>query len=132
MAKVSTVVVSHSRQLAEGVIELINQTKQEDVIVLAAGGTEDGEIGTSPDLISEALKKADNPAGTVVLFDLGSALMNTEMALDMLDELEGEVVIADAPIVEGAYVSVVEAGMGKALKEVQESVEKAKKWNKKT
>ncbi|WP_252311528.1 dihydroxyacetone kinase phosphoryl donor subunit DhaM [Sinobaca sp. H24] len=132
MAKVSTVVVSHSRQLAEGVVELINQTKQEDVIVVAAGGTEDGEIGTSPDLISEALKKADSQAGTVVLFDLGSALMNTEMALDMLDELEGEVVIADAPIVEGAYVAVVEAGMGKTLQEVQESVEKAKKWNKKT
>jgi len=65
----------------------------------------------------------------VILFDLGSALINAELALEMLGE-DKAVRIADAPLVEGAYAAVVEAGMGSSLEEVVQSAEKAKNLKK--
>ena len=45
---VALVIVSHSVKLAEGVVELATQMAR-DVQFRAAGGTEDGDIGTSFD-----------------------------------------------------------------------------------
>ncbi|SFQ03119.1 dihydroxyacetone kinase phosphoryl donor subunit DhaM [Salibacterium halotolerans] len=122
MSKTAVIIVSHSEKIAEGINDLVSQTKQPDVHVFAAGGTEDGEIGTSADKIQHALQQADNEAGTLVFYDIGSALMNAELALDMLPDLEGNVEIVNAPVVEGTYVAVVEAGMGKSLEDIAASV----------
>ncbi len=130
MAKVSIVVISHSKQLAEGIVELVSQTKQKDVIVAAAGGTEEEEIGTSVDIITKTINEVYNEAGVLLLFDLGSAFMNAELAAEMLPDMEGSVQIADAPIVEGTYIAAVEAGLGYSLEEVKNAAEKAKTWKK--
>ncbi|MFD2707107.1 dihydroxyacetone kinase phosphoryl donor subunit DhaM [Salibacterium lacus] len=122
MSKPAVIIVSHSGKIADGVYDLAAQTKQPDVEVYAAGGTEDGGIGTSADKIQNALQQADNEAGMLVFYDIGSALMNAELALDMLPDLEGSVEIVNAPIVEGTYVAVVEAGMGKSLEETAAAV----------
>ncbi|WP_026702511.1 dihydroxyacetone kinase phosphoryl donor subunit DhaM [Salibacterium aidingense] len=122
MNKAAVVVISHSAKIAEGIVDLVSQTKQPDVQVFSAGGTEAGEIGTSADKIKAVLEQADGEGGVLVFYDIGSAVMNAELALDMLPDLEGGVEIMDAPIVEGTYVAVVEAGMGKALEEVAEAV----------
>ncbi|MDZ5783844.1 dihydroxyacetone kinase phosphoryl donor subunit DhaM [Marinococcus luteus] len=130
MAKVSIIVISHSKELADGIVDLVSQTKQEDVSIAAAGGTEDGEIGTSVDRITGAVESVTTEEGVLLLFDIGSALMNAELALEMLPELEGRITIADAPLVEGAYIAAVEAGMGKTLEEVKKAAESAKEWKK--
>ena len=75
---VSIVVVSHSAKIADGAIELAAQMAP-DVVFLAAGGTDDGRIGTSLERVLAALEQAGGD-GTVVITDLGSAVMTAESA----------------------------------------------------
>lgn len=118
---VGVVVVSHSKALANGLLELISQA-QPEVKAAAAGGTDDGVLGTSALKIHTQIESANSGDGVVVLFDIGSAKMNADLAIEMLGS-PNNVVIADAPLVEGAYVAVVEAGMGKSVEEVKKAAE---------
>lgn len=112
---VGLVVVSHSARIAEGVVELAGQMAA-DVVIVAAGGTDDGGIGTSFDRVMAALGEADAGDGVVVLCDLGSAVLTAETALDLLDDDARErTAIADAPIVEGAVAAAVAAQAGDPL-----------------
>jgi PTS hybrid protein len=101
---VGLVVVSHSATAAEGIAEVAAEMGG-DTAIEAAGG-DDGEIGTDADRISDGLAAADDGDGVVVLVDLGSAVMNAEVAIEMHD---GEAVIADAPVLEGAVNAAVAA-----------------------
>ncbi|HLR09115.1 MAG TPA: dihydroxyacetone kinase phosphoryl donor subunit DhaM [Bacillota bacterium] len=122
MAYVGIVLISHSPKIAEGVKDLIRQVIT-DVPIETAGGTDDGGIGTSFPKIQTAIERADNGRGVLVFYDIGSAKMNAEMATEMTDA--ERVKLLEAPIVEGAYVAAVEAGMAKAMEEVAEAVNKA-------
>ena len=118
---VGLVVVSHSAKAAEGIVEVAAEMGG-DTAIEAAGG-DDGEIGTDVDRISDALAAADDGDGVVVLVDLGSAVMNAEVAIEMHD---GEAVIADAPVLEGAVNAAVAATDPKAsLESVLEQAEAA-------
>jgi phosphoenolpyruvate---glycerone phosphotransferase subunit DhaM len=92
---VGLVIVSHSAKVAEGVVELAAQMAEE-ISVLPAGGTDDGEIGTSAPRIAEAIEAADSGDGVLVLVDLGSAVLSTRMAIDELigDQHRGRVRIS--------------------------------------
>ncbi|MEN2466366.1 dihydroxyacetone kinase phosphoryl donor subunit DhaM [Ornithinibacillus sp. FSL M8-0202] len=120
MSYVGVVLVSHSLKLVEGLQDIIRQVIQE-VPVEIAGGTEEGDIGTSVEKVLAALEKADTGRGVVLFYDLGSAKMNAEVALELA---ESTVKIVDAPLVEGSYVAAVESNMGKSLEEVYEAVMK--------
>lgn len=120
---VGLVLVSHSRTLAAGVVELIAQLAP-DVTVLAAAGTEDGRIGTSPDAVAAALPAADSGDGVVVLPDLGSAVLSVRVALEDLES--DRYVLVDAPFVEGAVSAAVTAGTGATLAEVVEAAREAR------
>lgn len=129
--RTAVVVVSHSHALAEGVKELALQMARANTSVWAVGGTEDG-IGTSAlairDALASALQAADE---AVVLMDLGSAHLNTVMAIEMLDEeLRPRVWMADAPIVEGAILAVVSAASGDSGEEVRERAQEAREMRK--
>ncbi len=103
---VGIVVVSHSQQAAAGIRE-IAQEMGGDARIEAVGGTEDGRIGTTPGPIGDAIEAvADGGEGVVVLVDLGSAVMNAEVAIEMTD---ADVEIADAPVLEGALNAAVAA-----------------------
>lgn len=116
---VGILVVSHSEKIAEGVVELAAQMA-EGVALVAAGGTDDGRIGTSFDRVSSGLSAADSGDGVVVLCDLGSAVLTAETALDFLDDDEkARIVIADAPLVEGAVAAAVAAASGEDLAGVE-------------
>lgn len=122
---VGIVFVSHSRQLAEGLVELARQMAP-TVRLEPAGGTDDGRIGTSFDLVSTAIESADGGAGVVVLCDLGSAILTAETALDFLDdERRSRVRIADAPLVEGGVAASVAAEAGDPLDVVMRAAETA-------
>jgi PTS hybrid protein len=114
-ARVGVVFVSHSELIANGLVELARQMAPNAVLV-AAGGTDDGRIGTSFDRVSAAVAEADAGAGAVVLADLGSAILTAETALDFLDdEQRARVKIVDAPLVEGGVAAAVAAEAGDAL-----------------
>jgi phosphoenolpyruvate---glycerone phosphotransferase subunit DhaM len=123
---VGLVIVSHSPKVAEGVVELAEQMAEE-VRVLAAGGTDDGEIGTSATRIADAISAADAGDGVLVLVDLGSAVISTRMAIDELlpDELRGRVRISEGPVVEGAVIGAVQASTGSPLEEVATAAARA-------
>ena len=84
---VGLVIVSHSAQLAAGVVELAAQMAPE-VALIPAGGMDDGGIGTSLDKVMAALGLADTGDGAVVLTDLGSAVMTAESALEFMGNPE--------------------------------------------
>ena len=119
--RVSFVIVSHSASLATGVCELAAQMAP-DVHFEAAGGTDDGRIGTSYDLVEAALEAAaaaveGEGSGVIVLTDLGSATMTVESVSDMSDEPE-RVRFVDTCLVEGAVASSVRAQLGEDLDQV--------------
>lgn len=118
MEYVGVVLVSHSHELVKGLKQLLSQLNPHVPIALA-GGTDEEKIGTSVDKIQNAIKSVYSDKGVVVLFDLGSAFINTELAIERLaEENITKVHIADAPLVEGAYAAVVESGCGSSLDKV--------------
>ena len=119
---VGIVIVSHSEKIAQGVVELCKQMAPE-VAMAAAGGLSGGEIGTDFQRIYEAVERVMSGDGVAVLFDLGSALMTAEMVVEQFEE--GKVMLADAPIVEGAVVAAVSASMGLSLSQVVEEAHTA-------
>ena len=124
---VGIVIVSHSEKIAHGIVELCRQMARSEQRIEAAGGTEDGRIGTDSMKILEAVKKADDGDGVLIFVDMGSAIMSTELAIDLLDEdMRKRVLVADAPIVEGSIGAVVQASIGSSLKEVEAVAKKSK------
>jgi len=58
--------------------------------------------------------------------DLGSAVMSAELAVEMLPpERAAQVLLSNAPLVEGAVVAAVEASIGRSLAEANEAAEGA-------
>jgi len=118
-ARVALVLVSHSAALAAGARELAAQMAP-DVLILAAGGDGAGGLGTSFDLVEQALTDATaDDRSAVVLTDLGSAVLTTESVLEVLDEdVAARVHLADAPFVEAAVAAGVTAAGGAPVGEV--------------
>lgn len=115
-ARVGLVFVSHSRQIAEGLVDLAGQMAPNTVLV-PAGGMESGDLGTSFELIVEGIAKAESGAGVVVLCDLGSAILTAETAIDTLADPD-QVRLVDAPLVEGGVAAAVAAETGGDLNAV--------------
>lgn len=118
---VRIVVVSHSDKIADGAVELAAQMAP-DVMMVPAGGTSDGGIGTSLDKVMAALEQVSGGDGVVVLTDLGSAVMTAESALEFA-EGTATVLLADAPIVEGLVAAAVAAQGGASVHAVRRAAE---------
>jgi len=126
-ALVGLVIVSHSASIADGVAELVAQVAGPDVAIITAGGGPDGTLGTDGGRVREALQAADSGAGAVVLVDLGSAVLSVRAALAELDgDATSHVVLADAPLVEGAISAGVTASTGAPLSDVAAAAEEAR------
>ncbi|MET9613941.1 dihydroxyacetone kinase phosphoryl donor subunit DhaM [Kitasatospora indigofera] len=125
---VGVVLVSHSPAMAAGLRELLSELGSGGVPVLLAAGTEDGSLGTSYDLVVRAVVEADHGSGVVVLPDLGSSVLTAATAL--ADHPRPDVVLVDAPFVEGAVAAVVTASAGAALAEVVTAAQDARGFRK--
>jgi dihydroxyacetone kinase phosphotransfer subunit len=123
LAQVGIVLVSHSARLAEGAADLAAQVSGGTVTVVAAGGTDDGGLGTSAEKIASALCRAEGGAGVLVLPDLGSAVLTVRALLEDLHD--ASVALADAPFVEGAVAATVTAAAGADLTAVAKAAEEA-------
>ena len=128
-ATVGIVLVSHSAALADGAAELATQVAggpSGTVAVIPAGGTDDGDLGTSAAKVAEAVKRADRGAGVLIIPDLGSAVLTVRALLADPDDLPGPVVLADAPFVEGAVAATVTAAAGLDIEAVRGAAEEAR------
>ncbi|MGW9173428.1 PTS-dependent dihydroxyacetone kinase phosphotransferase subunit DhaM [Streptomyces decoyicus] len=114
---VGVVLVSHSGPVAESVAALaIGLAGSGDTVpVAAAGGTPDGGLGTSAELITKAARTVDRGAGVAVLVDLGSAVLTVKALIAEGDELPEGARLVNAPFVEGAVAAVVTAATGADL-----------------
>jgi phosphoenolpyruvate---glycerone phosphotransferase subunit DhaM len=128
---VGIVAVSHSRRIAEGVVELARQMAGDDIRLEGVGGQPDGSIGTDADGIAAAIERAQAGAGVVVIADLGSAILATESALELLGpQRTGPVIMSTGPLVEGAVVAAVQASIGQSMEEVVAAADAARDLDK--
>lgn len=118
---VGVVLVSHSKALAEAMVDYAHMMAP-NAKVVAAGGLDDGSFGTSYEKIDDAIDEANNGDGVLVIMDMGSAVMTVKMVLEDLDV--DDVVMADCPFVEGAVEATVLAQSGSSLKEIADSLAK--------
>lgn len=124
---VGIVVVSHSEDLARGLADLAAQVAGPEVRIEPAGGGPDGILGTDDDRVRDAIKRANQGDGVVVLCDLGSAILTVR---SVLERANGHVRLADAPLVEGAVAAAVVSSAGSSLAEVLQAAEQARGVNK--
>ena len=113
-------IISHSKDIAQGVKDLLAQMSP-DVTVIAKGGNNEGEIGTSIDTVNEMIDELTEDA--LLFYDIGSAEMNLEMAIDLY-EGDYKLYKVDGPIVEGAFLASVSLSTGATLEEAISSIER--------
>jgi phosphoenolpyruvate---glycerone phosphotransferase subunit DhaM len=118
--RVAIVIVSHSPLVAEGAADMVREMVGDEVRLAFCGGDPEGGLGTDVAAIKAAIERVYTPVGVAVLVDVGGAETNSEMAIELLPEAWREnVVICNAPIVEGAVIAATEAAGGSALAEVR-------------
>ena len=110
---VSIILVSHSRKITDGLKEMIEEMVDStgDVKIFSAGGTQDGRLGTDSVAIYNIIKKSNQHKNILIFADIGSAILSTETAIDLIEdeELKSKVTLVDAPLVEGAFVASIQA-----------------------
>jgi phosphoenolpyruvate---glycerone phosphotransferase subunit DhaM len=121
---VGIVVVSHSADLARGVVELAGQMAGPDVRIEAVGGAPDGGLGTNGEGVREAIVQADSGDGVIILGDLGSAILTIRHVLERRSN--GHVRLVDAPLVEGTVAAAVASSAGVPIETVVQAAEEAR------
>ncbi|KAB8162041.1 PTS fructose transporter subunit IIA [Streptomyces sp. 3MP-14] len=118
---VGVVLVSHSHEVASSVATLASGLAGKGHLapVVPAGGTPDGGVGTSSELITEAAWRADQGVGVAILVDLGSAVLTVRALLAEGDVLPPAARLVDAPLLEGAVAAVLTASTGADLDAVE-------------
>ena len=115
--KYGITLVSHVPEVADGVKKLLSQVAK-DVDITTAGGTNDNSIGTSMDKIMKAFD--DNSADEILAFyDLGSAKMNLDMAIEMTDK---KIHLYNASFIEGAYAAATLAEVDVDISEIDKQL----------
>jgi len=97
--------------------------------IAPAGGMDGGGFGTSFEKIQAAIESVYSDDGVLVLVDLGSAVMTTEMVIEMFEGKKVEMV--DCPLVEGAVVATIDSVGGMSFEDIRTAlagVGRAKKF----
>lgn len=118
---VNLVIVSHSLKLAQGLVDIVKQMVTDSCKIVLAAGIDDNDnpIGTDAIKIMTAIEEASSPDGVIVFVDLGSAILSTRTAIELLPpETSKNVVISYAPLVEGVFAAAIAASAGENLSTV--------------
>ena len=83
----------------------------------------DGGFGTSYEKIMLAIEEVHGTDGAIILMDMGSAVMTTEMVLEDLGY--EDVKMVDCPIAEGAVAATVASISGRSLDDVIQEAQSA-------
>jgi dihydroxyacetone kinase-like protein len=105
---VSILLISHSEQLAKATIQFANEMKSGDFAFEYIAGIENGKLfGTDPQEIKRRIEKLVINSEVLIIYDLGSSKMNSEMAISLLPpDYAKRVKIASCAFVEGAIIAV--------------------------
>jgi phosphoenolpyruvate---glycerone phosphotransferase subunit DhaM len=122
---VGIVLVSHSFELAHGLAAMAAQVAGGEVRVEPAGGGPDGSLGTTGDVVWDAIVRADTGQGVVVLADLGSSVLTVRHLIEE-GRANGHVRLVDAPFVEGAIAAAVMSSVDQDLDAVARAAEEAR------
>jgi dihydroxyacetone kinase DhaKLM complex PTS-EIIA-like component DhaM len=95
-----------------------------DVRIEAAGGGPGGTLGTDDALVRDAIRRANQGEGVIVLGDIGSAILTIRHVLER--QSNGHARLVDAPLVEGAVAAAVVASAGCAADDVARAAEEAR------
>ena len=127
----AVLVISHSAEAARGIAAIASQMAGDQVGIAACGGTDDGGLGTSVPAILAALEELlESSEGVVVVPDLGSAVHAARTARELLGDRADRVLIADGPVLEGAFMAAVEASVGAGLERLAAVVDEARELKK--
>ncbi len=123
------VVVSHNAKLAEEAIRLSKMMQFEDFPIINGGGlSESEEFGTDATVIMEAINKANCGDGVLVFCELGSSVMNSQMAIELMGD--ESVRLVDAPLVEGLVVGVSANNRNVTLDDLEKEIMEIRNFNK--
>ena len=122
---IGLVIICHNRNLAQELINFSEEMKQFDFPIENGGGTSGEIYGTEPEIIVEAVKRADNGEGVLLFVDLGSSIMSSMIALEMLGN-NPKYRIVDAPFLEGVISAVAANYPGVTLEELVQISEESK------
>ena len=124
---IGIILVSHSEKITDGIKDLVIEMTKDEVPIVSAGGTSDGRLGTSADKIIDAINQLSNCHSILIFTDIGSSIMSSEIALELVDEkLKNKCILVDAPIVEGAFVAGVQSMVSDDVDQVLEEVKLTK------
>ncbi|MDO4680775.1 MAG: dihydroxyacetone kinase phosphoryl donor subunit DhaM [Aerococcus sp.] len=128
--KNAIVLISHSKAITDGLKQLIETMVNFDrdtLAVYSAGGSDEGEIGTTPMVVLDQFNQAKAADHVYVFTDMGSAVMSAETALSFMEDAEQKhfTLLTDAPLVEGAYVASVQCSIDATQEQVIQAVKEA-------
>lgn len=110
-------------------LDICQQMVSEKVPIQGVGGIHNGELGTDPKRIKQAILEVNQDMGVVVIVGIGSAILAAEVATESLGQTI-RCAIADAPLVEGGLAAALETSIGGSFEEVFEAAELAKSLKK--
>ena len=129
---VNILLVSHSHQVAKSVHEFMSEMKNGEFMFDYIGGIENGtHFGTNPMEIQEKILNMTKDKELVVIYDLGSSLMNTDVAIQLAgEEIAKKVAVITCAFLEGTLVAVSSNNGDIDAKGMKELVESQCKINK--
>lgn len=125
---IGIVIVSHSRQISDGLKRMADAMGQESVPVVSAGGMDepDDPLGTDALRILQAVQDVMQSDGVLIFADIGAAKLNAETAIDLLDDTQKpKVRLCDAPLVEGVLAATVQSAAGGSIEDVMREAQTA-------
>ncbi len=125
---IGIVIVSHSRQISDGLKRMADAMGQESIPVVSAGGMDepDDPLGTDALRILQAIQEVLHADGVLVFADIGAAKLNAETAIDLLEDAQKRKVrLCDAPLVEGVLAAAVQSAAGGSIEDVMREAQTA-------
>lgn len=125
---VGIVIVSHQTSMADDMIKFLDIFKTSDFNIIN-GSDNSIAFGTTVKYVEEAIKKANQGEGVLLLVDLGSSI---DISMQAIEKLKNsiEVEIADAPLLEGAISAVAANDIEVDLKELKRIAEDSRNFRK--
>ena len=117
--KYGILIVSHVPEIAQGVSQLVAQAAP-DISITYTGGTEEGQLGSSFELIQQAVQQ-NQGAEILAFYDLGSSKMNLEMVQETTTKVIHKF---DVALVEGAYTAGTLAQIDSSWTTIAQSLKK--------
>lgn len=126
---INFVVVSHSKKLAESAIELASIMKNSEFKIVNAAGLVDSDgFGTDVQKVIESINSVNEGDGVLVFCEIGSSLMSSQMAVEMIGD--EKVILVDAPFVESLMAATATNNENITLEQLLEETLLTKSFSK--